>query len=92
MKWIVSSTAIPKQMLNTMTLVICSGRPVTPRNAAVTAIGNKFGTMLISPSRKLRKPTAMTTKMITAAEPRLAARSEIIWFKFRAAMTPVPVN
>ena len=49
------------------------------------AIGNKFGTMLISPSRKLRKPTVMTTKMIAAAEPRLGARSAIIWFRLRDA-------
>ena len=66
-KWIVSSTAIPRQMVKAQTLVICSGRPEATRAAEVTTKGKRLGMTLMSPRRRERRAKDMMPKMMTEA-------------------------
>lgn len=71
-KWIVSSTAIPRQMAKAQALEMSSDVPKkNARSDAVAASGKTFGMIDSSPIRNERNVTVMTRKMMTAARARL---------------------
>ena len=67
-KWIVSSTAMPRQMAKAQALEMSSEVPKkTARSDAVAASGKTFGMIDSRPSRNERNVTVMTRKIMTAA-------------------------
>ena len=88
----VSSTARPRQTLNTITVAGSSDRPVITSSAAITTNGKMLGSMLTMPARGERKATARMQPITSTSTTRLEPRSRTSCRMLRAETTDMPAS